>query len=83
MRIFHGTRLYAVDGRSVGSFGGRSLTATVKIYDGSDMLSPRATISAPLRLEMLLRLKAMKGDRVEINDYLRKFLPDGDPYRVI
>jgi hypothetical protein len=82
-KIYHGTRLYAVDSRDVGTFGGRAKRATIKIYDGSNMATPRTTISG----EMVAKVRKDLGDpatslREDINDYLRHLLPSTDPYRL-
>ena len=83
MRIYHGIRLYAVDSRDVGTFGGRAKRASIKIYDGSCANSPRTTISeSPLLAQVRRDLQANAGDRLAVNDYLRKLLPSNDPYRI-
>lgn len=82
MTIWHGTRLYAVHSRDVGTFGGRAKRATIKIYDGSCANSPRATLSEmELVRQMRADLTGIAKDRPGINDYLRRFLPATDPYR--
>lgn len=83
MDMYHGTRLYAVYGRDIGTFGGRAKRPSLKIYDGSDCATPRTTISASLRLAQARDdLEALKGDRDQIDAYLRRYLPSTDPYRL-
>jgi hypothetical protein len=82
-KIYHGTRLYAVDGRDVGTFGGRAKRATIKIYDGSNAASPRTVISG----EMVAKVRKDLGSpatslREDINEYLRRLLPSNDPDRL-
>ncbi len=79
MTIYHGIRLYAVDSRDVGTFGGRAPRATVKIYDGSCANRPRATLSGK-HVEQFR--SAVPSDRDGIERMLRGFLPSNDPYRV-
>jgi hypothetical protein len=83
MKIWHGIRLYAVDSRDVGTFGGRAARATIKIYDGSDCGTPRTTISG----EMVDTVRSdlgppTKASRAAVNEYLRRLLPSNDPYRL-
>ena len=83
MMIYHGIRLYAVDSRDVGTFGGKAKRVSIKIYDGSCANSPRTTISAsPLIAQVRNDLRAHKGNHQATDDYLRKFLPSNDSYRI-
>jgi hypothetical protein len=79
--IWHGIRLYAVDSRDVGTFGGRAKRATIKIYDGSCANSPRTTVSGELVEKMRKDLGSPKTSiREDIEAYLRRMLPSNDPY---
>ncbi len=79
MKMYHGVRLYAVDSRDIGTFGGHRARATIKIYDGSCANTPRATISG----EMVNAVRRdMPTNRLQTEYYLRGFLPSDDPYRV-
>jgi hypothetical protein len=70
MLMFHGTTHYAVHGRSVGTFRGRDKNATIKVYDGSDMSSPRLTVSGELVAPMHQRLCVIRKDRAAVQAYL-------------
>ncbi len=64
-------------------FGGRASKATIKIYDGSNMATPRTTISGEMVAKVRKDLGSPKTSlREDINDYLRRFLPSNDPYRL-
>lgn len=80
MKLYHGIRLYAVDSRDVGTFGGRATRATIKIYDGSCANTPRAVIAGAAAVNDF-RVKA-PGTREGTELFLRSFLPGTDPYRV-
>jgi hypothetical protein len=79
MKIHHGIRLYAVDSRDVGTFGGKAPRATIKIYDGSCANSPRATISGR-QVDGFRAVVPKERDKIEA--FLRIYLPSNDPYRL-
>lgn len=81
MKISHGVRLYAVDSRDVGTFGGRAAKASIKIYDGSCATVPRTTISGEM-VKSFRRDVEKLGRGEQIEQYLRTLLPSNDPYRL-
>lgn len=44
MQMTHGTQFYAVKSRTVGTFGGRAPTATIKIYRAHAANSPACVL---------------------------------------
>ena len=79
MTIYHGIRLYAVDSRDIGTFGGVARRATIKIYDGSCANKPRTTISGE---KAAVFRHLIPKDRDSIERHLRSLLPSNDPYRL-
>lgn len=82
MKLYHGIRLYAVDSRDVGRFGGRAKRATIKIYDGSCANSPRTTIAGAMVEKVRREISPRHCLREDIEVYLRRLLPSNDPYRL-
>ena len=82
MTMFHGTTLYAVHSRDVGTFGGRAARATIKIYDTRDCGTPRLTISGETVAPTLAMLRdCKKVGRDAIQAYLTSAIAHISPAR--
>jgi hypothetical protein len=74
MMMFHGSTLYAVHSRTVGTFGGKAARATIKVYDTRDCGSPVLTVSGELTSIALGKLREHRGDREAVQAYLTSIL---------
>jgi hypothetical protein len=72
MTLFHGTLLYAVYGRNVGTFGGRAKASSLKIYDTRNCGSALKEIPCIPNNELVAQLRALRGDRQGTQDYLAR-----------
>lgn len=75
-KMFHGVLFYASHGRSVGTFGGRAKTATVKIYRSNDAGSPACTIEQPA--EFLARMAECGEDRTARDRVMAEFVSNAN-----